>query len=856
MIPLRLTLKNFLSYREETDLDLAPIRIACLAGDNGSGKSALLDAMTWAIWGKTRASNDREVICIGETEMEVTFTFRLGERDYRIFRRRSFARGGASGQHTLEFFLCQPGSDEWLPITGDNVRETQEGIVAVLNMDYDTFVNSAFILQGRADSFTQKPPSERKKILGDILNLQEYDDLARLARDEEKSVRRELDESRARINVLDERLSGRRTLVTNLEIASAQLTEASAKLDLAQELAQTLALQLSAYDRIRDLLTNTETRANRERATLERLDAQLAQVERQRSELNELLAHADEIERGAAELARWREAASAFAATLVRVQQQIAIQNAAEREIAAELSTLQRERERHLHGRRSAEEQLRKIEQDESRLLGLRREQADTEALTQQLPATRAKIDEFRHERSTLHADNGLLKSQMHDIKERIAQLDTGDASCPVCRAPIGPDDRERIHAEWQAEGKRYGDRYRANKARMEEIDKALPILTEEEQRLTDADRKQSQLAGVIAQIEAGLTQRNACQEQFVRASEEIERIDQIIATESYAQDARTLLSSAEALLAELAYDSAAHQEATDNEQRFAPFEHRKRDLDTARTRLEGVERELASIASQQAERRDAIAAAEQEIATFREQLTGDEDVRRRAQDAADEVDRLTRERNQLSGDLAGIERELAHLDKLQIERDELDKQTSSLALDHGALRELIDAFGRNGIQAMIVENVLPELEDEANALLRRMSSSQLHVTFRSQRQALSSENVIETLDILIRDEYGERPYALYSGGEAFRVNFAVRIALSKLLARRAGANVDMLVIDEGFGTQDARGRDGLIEALRSVEQDFKTILVITHIGEVRELFPTRIDVVKTERGSKVAVSA
>jgi exonuclease SbcC len=856
MTPLHLKLKNFLSYREETDLDLAKIRIACLAGDNGAGKSALLDAMTWAIWGKTRASNDREVICIGEVEMEVTFSFRLGERDYRIFRRRSFARGGSSGQHTLEFFLGQPGSDDWLPITGDNVRETQEGIVAVLNMDYDTFVNSAFILQGKADSFTQKPPSERKKILGDILNLQEYDELARLAREEERTIRGQLDQSRARINVLDERLAERRTLVTNLEITSAHLTETSEKLDLAQELAKSLSLQLSAYDRIRELLAATQARATRERTTLERLDAQLAQVERTRGELDELLAHAEEIERGAADLARWRETASTFAATLVKVQQQVAIQNEAEREIAAELSNLQRERERHLHGKRTAEEQIRKIEQDETRLLGLRQEHDEAKRLLIQLPATRAKLDELRHERSTLHADNGLLKTQMHDIKERIAQLDAGTASCPVCRAAIGPDDRERIHAEWQAEGKRYGDRYRANKARMEEIDSTLPILTDEEQRLIETDRKQAQLAGVIDQIEAGLAQRNSCQEQFERASAEVERIDQTIAAERFAQDARTRLMEAEAALAELAYDGAAHREATDNEQRFAPFESRKRELDTARTRLEGIERELASIAAQQVERREAIAVAEQEIAGFEEQLTGDQDLRQRAQEAADEVERLTRERNQLSGDLAGIERELAHLDKLQQERDELDKQTSGLALDHGALRELIDAFGRNGIQAMIVENVLPELEDEANALLRRMSSSQLHVTFRSQRQALSSDNIIETLDILIRDEYGERPYALYSGGEAFRVNFAVRVALSKLLARRAGANIDMLVIDEGFGTQDARGRDGLIEALHSVEQDFQTILVITHIGEIRELFPTRIDVVKTERGSKIAVNA
>ena len=90
--------------------------------------------------------------------------------------------------------------------------------------------------------------------------------------------------------------------------------------------------------------------------------------------------------------------------------------------------------------------------------------------------------------------------------------------------------------------------------------------------------------------------QRNACQEQLDRASAEVERIDQTIAAERFAQDARTRLTEAEAALAKLAYDGAAHREATDNEQRFAPFESRKRELDTARTRLEGVQRELASI--------------------------------------------------------------------------------------------------------------------------------------------------------------------------------------------------------------------------------------------------------------------
>ena len=54
MIPLRLKLENFLSYRDAVELDLQGVEVACLCGDNGHGKTALLDAITWALWGGAR----------------------------------------------------------------------------------------------------------------------------------------------------------------------------------------------------------------------------------------------------------------------------------------------------------------------------------------------------------------------------------------------------------------------------------------------------------------------------------------------------------------------------------------------------------------------------------------------------------------------------------------------------------------------------------------------------------------------------------------------------------------------------------------------------------------------------------
>ena len=94
----------------------------------------------------------------------------------------------------------------------------------------------------------------------------------------------------------------------------------------------------------------------------------------------------------------------------------------------------------------------------------------------------------------------------------------------------------------------------------------------------------------------------------------------------------------------------------------------------------------------------------------------------------------------------------------------------------------------------------------------------------------------------------------MFSGGEAFRVNFAIRLALSEILAQRAGARLQTLVIDEGFGSQDAQGRQRLIEAISLVRQDFAKILVITHIDELKEKFPNRIEVEKTDRGSIIKV--
>jgi exonuclease SbcC len=166
-----------MTYRDNVpELSFESIHTACISGNNGHGKSALIDAITWALWGESRAGSDNDLIHSGQSEVEVDFEFAVNRQNYRILRKHSkpkSARG--SGQTILEFQSVTP--EGYKTLSAETVTQTQNKIIQTLHMDYDTFINSAFIRQGKADEFTKKRPAERKQVLANILQQSLYDAL-------------------------------------------------------------------------------------------------------------------------------------------------------------------------------------------------------------------------------------------------------------------------------------------------------------------------------------------------------------------------------------------------------------------------------------------------------------------------------------------------------------------------------------------------------------------------------------------------------------------------------------------------------------------------------------------------------
>ena len=225
-------------------------------------------------------------------------------------------------------------------------------------------------------------------------------------------------------------------------------------------------------------------------------------------------------------------------------------------------------------------------------------------------------------------------------------------------------------------------------------------------------------------------------------------------------------------------------------------------------------------------------------------------------QKAKKEFDTIQAETNRIRLEKGAAEQLVSVLESLKKQKQEVICEREEANLQISQLKYLEKAFSKNGIPAILIDQALPEIEEHANLILGKLTDERMSVRFSTQKEYKDKnrEDKIETLAIFISDETGSREYELFSGGEAFRINFAIRLALSHILTKRAGARLQMLVIDEGFGSQDEEGRQRLIEVIIAVQDDYKKILVITHLDELKDAFPSRIEVEKTPDGSRVNV--
>ncbi len=853
MILDRMQISGFLSYNGKVDIDFSEFDLACISGANGAGKSSLLEAITWALFGEARRKDDA-VINQHAGTAEVTLDFGYENQIYQVQRSKT------KDKTTILEFRIQAPDGSWRPLTESSLRATEDLIRNTLHLDYDTFINASFFLQGKADQFAQQRPGDRKRILSAILGLEIWDGYKEEAARRRRGFETDLDVVNGILDEIENELKEEKNRKSRLMQLEKDLAAKKSLLEARKAL-------LDQQRLVSDRVANDRKAADKQAAEIQRLRTELDRSvddlnDRRQEKKNYQIKIQSEVE-VKQEVERWKTAQQALAdweAVASNFHEYESKRQAPLLVIEGERSRLETE----LNSLTQKDDENKALEEG---IPALEKEIEDygqsMSGLTAQLaarPTIEAEMHTLLDEKARAKAENVQLKTEMDELKDRISRLqEVKGAVCPTCEKPLNSAERHRLIDDLNTRGKVKGDAYRENQKSIEACEK---IYREKETALVNLQRVEAELKLqqrlFDAKSEDLRKDRKEIDAWKTDGQKRMEAIGVTLRSSDYAAEARRELAEIDARLKELGYDAAAHEMVRKAELDGRSSQDRLLELEQAKAALVPLEREIKNIESTIDKNEKYLAALEEEHREAIQKLEKESSNLPDFSKLESEYYEIQEDVNQTLNNIGYTRNQVDVLDKQREQKKARLEEKDYLNAQIANLKILERAFGKDGIPALLIEQALPEIETHANIILDRLSSGDMSVKFETQREFKDKkrDDRRETLDILIRDSAGERPYEMFSGGEAFRVNFAIRLALSRVLARRAGARLQTLVIDEGFGSQDADGRQRLVEAINLVRTDFAKVLVITHLEELKDAFPARIEVTKTQQGSRVEVIA
>jgi len=856
MIPVHLHLSGFLSYRDPVDIDFRDFELSCIAGQNGAGKSSLLDAITWALFGQARKRDDSIINTHSDTA-EVTFTFDYEGNTYRVLRSKPREK-----TTILEFQILQgmnlENSQSWKPLTESSIRQTEARIQEMLRMDYETFINASFFLQGKADQFTQQRPGDRKRILSSILGLEIWEEYRQSAAELRKDRDKQLSRLDGRLHEIAEELSEEEQRKKNLSEVE-NVLDGLGKQRQDQEAIVNNIRQVSAS--LAEQRKWVEAQAQRIKHDHEKLEESRQLLEKrlqERDSFTILLSREQEIKTAyenwqdkKVELENWEKVAQKFREQEAqRAEPRAKIQSEAAR-LEGEAQSLGQQSE-HIEKARQLAIQIQKQISEREDLL------KSSEKILEQRGLVEEKLEKVKEDQVRVKSENPRLRSEMNELADRIEKLkQTKGSTCPLCGQPMGEEERLALIEKLHNDGTKLGNQFRENQAFQEKVDVLLKDYKDQIENLRNEEKQAQKHNTKLAELRSQLNSMKEQEKEWSEnGSQRLSSIKLILSEEDYAHDARKQLAEIDAILKEIGYDAAMHDKVRREEENGRSSETALRTLERAQASLTPLKREIEGLEKQISSQEMELEKNKSEYQTAQETLDKAQSEVPDLSEAEDRLLSLQESENRLRLEVGAAQQKVIVLADLKRRRKELEAERQLLAKESGRYRQLERAFGKDGVPALLIEQALPEIERSANEILARLSAENMSVSFVTQKEYKNKnrDDMRETLEIQISDNEGSRDYEMFSGGEAFRVNFAIRLALSEVLAQRAGARLQTLVIDEGFGSQDSQGRQRLVEAINLVRKDFEKILVITHIDELKDAFSTRIEVEKTPRGSQVQI--
>ena len=289
MRPTKLTIQGLTAYRQQIEVDFSELDLFAITGETGSGKSSLVDAISFALFGQAPrvGSRVRELISQGEERLKVSLEFRSNGDSYRVHR--ATAR---KGQAAVQLERADTDAEDGWERLADRSTEVTQRIEAILQMDYEAFVRSVLLPQGQFQEFLAGDRDERRKVLDRLLDLDVYERMGRranaIAHESEREAERIAERLREELSdATPDALKSAKADLKALQGRSKQLATIHAATDAAHRTSEALSETRKSHQTAVDAGTQIGQRLARAREllaggqkTLDAADARVAEVQK------------------------------------------------------------------------------------------------------------------------------------------------------------------------------------------------------------------------------------------------------------------------------------------------------------------------------------------------------------------------------------------------------------------------------------------------------------------------------------------------------------------------------------------------------------------------------------------------
>lgn len=876
MRPERLRISAFGPYAGEEDMDFSVLEnhtLFLICGPTGAGKSTILDAMCYALYGKTsgavRSGEDLRSNYVGyDRKTYVEFDFAIGDRHYRIYRSPTQLLERQKGDRSkpvehkgkADFYEIDEEGREKAHITSKGVDSAVEKLLGV---GLEQFRQIILLPQGDFRKLLLADSSDRQKIMEQLFQTGIYLAFEKRLQEETQKLKTEYSRGELQRTTLLEtcRSESEEELEKQAEINEKVLKEKETEFMQADKEQQVF---LRAYDEA-NVLHGAFLR-------LETAEMALKRMEEKRKEKEELRGHIKMIRAAQSVTKEWSEAVNAkkqqrtAAETLEKAAADLPVKEKAKAEAKQALALFEKEKPKQkeriemkgkLEQYRNPSRSYGTAKREAERLAGIYAvKQKEAERLRKQVSAAEKKAAEDK--KNWLCRNRIFMEGQAFVLAEKL----TDGQPCPVCGSLSHPapavagedritekdvkDAERQMHLSEDAEKKirHEAEAYQAKElaAAKESADKAMTVLSELEKNLPAAYRDSLALEKEIKDLETRISSFEKSLEQAEEKQKNAETIYQAL------KEQKKLLEKQAGEFLKVSEEKNCILKIKVAEARFTDWFECSRYMKEV-PRLEAYENDL-KIYDQ------SVHAEEEKIKGEKEKTAGKtkpdmNDWNEKRMKLLESMKRFAAEKAEKETELKKQKETLKKLYQLKETQKEIGEKYSLVA----HLWEI--AQGKEtgiNLERFVLGALLDAVTEKANLRLMEMSGNRYELLRKRGERSDGRKKAGLDLEVFDGNTGRARPAATLSGGETFLASLSLALGLADVVQEYAGGvHLDAMFIDEGFGSLDSESLDLAMKTLQELKGQNRLIGLISHVGGLEERIPAKLRVTKTQTGSTAA---